>query len=95
MTKDMLRTIVVPIIAFAVFLGIWSIAAVRIETSLGTVPGPLQVLRQAQTLVVEYQQERTKARIFYQKQKEEYAQKLAMDPGPMSGSAGTPASPRI
>ncbi|MDD2762151.1 MAG: ABC transporter permease, partial [Methylomonas sp.] len=31
----------VPVIAFVLFLGLWSITAARINTSLGAIPGPV------------------------------------------------------
>lgn len=72
-------TIGIPLAAFAVFLGIWSIAASKIETSLGRVPGPLQVLAQGQTLVVEYTQEKQKQKEFYQRQAQQNAKLKAED----------------
>ena len=72
-------TIIIPLVAFGVFLGIWSISASKIETSLGKVPGPLQVLAQAKTLVVEYNEEKQKQKAFYQKQSEQNSKLLAED----------------
>ncbi len=72
-------TIGIPMAAFAVFLMLWSFTASRIETSLGKIPGPIQVLAQAKALGVEYGEEKAKEKAFYQKQKEGNAQKLALD----------------
>ena len=38
--ENLIRTLGVPLFAFAVFLGIWHMGASQIETSLGKVPGP-------------------------------------------------------
>ena len=37
--KEMLRVIGVPVIAVLVFLGLWSVGASSIQTSLGAIPG--------------------------------------------------------
>ncbi len=39
--QEALRAFVLPLIAFVLFLGLWSASAARIETSLGQVPGPI------------------------------------------------------
>ena len=70
----------IPAMAFLVFLGIWSMASARIDTSLGKLPGPPQVWVQAQDLWKEHWTEQAKQKEFYQKQAEQNAQKLAEDP---------------
>jgi nitrate/nitrite transport system permease protein len=70
----------IPAGAFAVFLMIWSLTASRIETSLGNIPGPMQVLGQAKALAIEYQEERQKRKEFYQRQSQQNAKRLAEDP---------------
>ncbi len=74
------RVFVVPLLAMLLFLGAWSSAASRIETSLGAVPGPAQVWQQAERLLDEHQRERQKAEAFYQRQQQRNADKLAVDP---------------
>ena len=49
--RALLMGLGVPLIALAIFLALWSATASRIETSLGAVPGPAQVLEQAVVLV--------------------------------------------
>ena len=49
--QEAARIFVLPLIAFVVFLGLWSYSAARIETSLGQVPGPVAVWGQAANLV--------------------------------------------
>jgi nitrate/nitrite transport system permease protein len=70
------KAIGIPIAAFAIFLGLWSMSASRIQTSLGTVPGPAQVFAQAQTLFAEYWEEKQKAKAFYEKQAQQNPQKV-------------------
>lgn len=70
----------IPTVAFLIFLGIWSVASARINTSLGKLPGPPQVLSQAQELWKEHWAETRKQKEFYQKQADQNTQKLAEDP---------------
>ncbi len=53
-----------PALAFAVFLALWAAAAARIETSIGALPGPVQVLDAARSLVADHRAERAKAAEF-------------------------------
>jgi nitrate/nitrite transport system permease protein len=70
----------VPLLAIAFFLWMWSAGAARLQTSLGTVPGPVQVLAQAQNLLADHTAERAKRAAFYQRQEERNAKLLAADP---------------
>jgi nitrate/nitrite transport system permease protein len=58
--QEAVRVLVLPLLAFVVFLGLWSFSAARIETSLGQVPGPMEVWGQAANLVDEHRAERRK-----------------------------------
>ena len=69
-----------PAAALLIFLGLWAEGASHIETSLGTVPGPIQVWEQAVNLVDEHQRERQKEAAFYERQEQRNANKLAEDP---------------
>lgn len=73
-------TVGIPLVAFAVFLGCWSAAASKIETSLGKLPGPMAVFEQAKSLTAEYFTERTKEKEFHQRQVEKNAKILAENP---------------
>ncbi|MBK8971130.1 MAG: ABC transporter permease [Hahellaceae bacterium] len=75
-----LRAVGVPLLAFAIFIGIWGAAASRIETSLGTLPGPSQVMEQAGNLWQEHQAERAKADAFYERQTTRNEERLANNP---------------
>ena len=70
----------VPLVAFVLFLALWSVAASRIQTSLGAVPGPVQVADQAVVLVKEHFAEREREAAFYERQTERNKERLAEDP---------------
>ncbi|MDZ4252887.1 MAG: ABC transporter permease [Sulfuritalea sp.] len=74
------RAVVVPAIAMAIFLALWSFAAARVQTSLGAVPGPMAVFNLAGGLVTEHIAERALAQEFYVRQEERNRAKLAEDP---------------
>ena len=59
------RNVGVPLLAFAIFLGGWALVASRIETSIGTVPGPSAVWEQSKALVADHYAEREKEAQFY------------------------------
>ena len=80
MFKGMLRSLAIPLLAFALFLGVWNSLAARVETSLGQMPGPAQVWSQAMVLIDEHYAERDKETAFYARQEERNAEKLAADP---------------
>ena len=63
----LIRNLLVPFIALCVFLGLWSIGAKHVETSLGTLPGPAEVWEQTVTLYDEHNAERAKADDFYER----------------------------
>lgn len=73
----LIKNVLVPLVALAVFLLVWAAGASRVETSLGTLPGPKQVLEQSQVLVQEYQAERAKEAEYYVKLDEKVAQAKA------------------
>ena len=79
-TKDFLRLAGVPFLAISLFLLVWSGTASQIETSLGTVPGPVKVWEQAMQLYDEHRQEREKEAAFMQRQEKRNADKLADNP---------------
>ena len=75
-----MSTIGIPLLAIAVFLALWSMSAAKVQTSLGTLPGPAQVWDQAKQLVVEHREERNKEDAFYERQHKRNEAKLAKDP---------------
>lgn len=74
------HAVLVPLMAMAIFLGLWSFAAARVQTSLGAVPGPLAVYQLALGLAGEHFAERAKQQAFYVRQEERNRAKLAEDP---------------
>ncbi|MGE0700595.1 MAG: ABC transporter permease, partial [Hyphomicrobiaceae bacterium] len=74
--KDLWQQLCVPLIGIAAFLGVWAWAAPQVKTSLGAIPGPVQVWSQALSLHSDHLAERAKEKAFYQRQDERNA-KLA------------------
>jgi nitrate/nitrite transport system permease protein len=80
MLRNILMTAGVPVLALALFMGLWSASASRIQTSLGAVPGPVQVFDQAVALVKDHLAEREKRAAFYERQDKRNAERKAEDP---------------
>ncbi len=80
MARALFMNLGVPVIAFAMFLGLWAFSASRIQTSLGAVPGPAQVAEQVATLLADHVAERQKRAEFYKRQDERNKERLAEDP---------------
>ncbi|MCI0505474.1 MAG: ABC transporter permease [Gammaproteobacteria bacterium] len=80
-TTVLFRFIGLPMLALMVFLGAWSGVASQIKTSLGQLPGPVDVWGQAMTLVDEHNAERAKEAAFYERQEKRNAEELEKDPG--------------
>ncbi len=74
------RLLGVPVVAFAVFLGLWSHLASQVETSLGKIPGPVAVYEEAVSLWEDHKIQRDKEAAFYERQEKRNARKLAEDP---------------
>lgn len=74
------KYVALPLAGFLVFLLLWSATAQRIDTSLGTFPGPAAVAEQFEALLLEHQRAREKERAFYQRQEERNAKRIAEDP---------------
>jgi len=74
------KSLLLPILAFGVFLMLWSSVASQIQTSLGVVPGPVQVWEQAVTLYEEHNEERTSEQAFMDRQTKRNEAKLAKNP---------------
>jgi nitrate/nitrite transport system permease protein len=61
------QVFMVPLIAFGIFLLLWSAGARNVETSLGQFPGPSMVWDQAVALYGEHKDERLKEDAFYER----------------------------
>lgn len=78
--KQWAASLTVPFIGILLFLGVWQIGAPKIVTSLGAVPGPVEVFQQFTGLVGEHMEARDKETAFYERQEKRNAAKLAKDP---------------
>lgn len=70
----------IPLFAIAVFLFFWHLGAAKVITSLGQVPGPVQVWEQVTVLVDEHQQAREREQAFYDRQIKRFEARMAKDP---------------
>lgn len=61
------RNVGIPLLALGACLLVWAGVASRIETSIGTVPGPAAVWEQSKALVADHYAEREKEAQFYQR----------------------------
>jgi nitrate/nitrite transport system permease protein len=74
------RGLGVPLVAIVAFLLAWGAVAPRIDTSLGTLPGPAQVWAQAVGLYDAHVAERAKQAAFFERQEQRNAEILKADP---------------
>jgi nitrate/nitrite transport system permease protein len=82
--RQILLQIGIPVLAFFTFLLAWQQVARSVETSLGTLPGPAQVIDAARGLAGEYREERAREADYYARQAERNAQARAADSGAVS-----------
>lgn len=75
-----LRGIGIPLAAILAFLLVWAQVSQQIETSLGTIPGPVQVWDEAVGLWDDHRAQRKKADAFYERQEERNRKKLEKNP---------------
>lgn len=69
-----------PALGLALFLMLWQVGAQQVNTSLGTFPGPLEVVEQWSNLVAEHQQEAEREQAFYERQEARNAALLQENP---------------
>ena len=67
---ELKRVLLIPVLGIVAFLLVWGVLAPQVQTSLGTVPGPVEVWEQAKNLWADHVREREKAAAFYQRQDE-------------------------
>ena len=79
--RVILRYVAPPLLGIMVFLGMWQVGASHVHTSLGTLPGPVAVMKQAGNLYQEYQNEKERETAFHERQIERKARFLAENPG--------------
>lgn len=78
--KAIVHQVVVPFLAILLFLGLWQLGASRIETKLGSIPGPGEVLAAWNTLMDEADREKEKEAAFQSRQRERNARLIAAEP---------------
>ena len=71
------RLLGVPLLAISLFLLAWGVLAPKVQTSLGAVPGPVQVWEQVGALHEDAQREAEKEVAFYDRQNERNAEHIA------------------
>ncbi|HFD3974518.1 TPA: ABC transporter permease [Vibrio parahaemolyticus] len=74
------RLVLLPVIGLLIFLAMWHLVAREVQTSLGTLPGPVQTFQQFSNLVDDHWQEREKEQAFIERQEKRNAAKLAKNP---------------
>jgi len=75
--NELKRVLLIPLCGIAIFLIAWAVLAPKVHTSLGAIPGPAQVLEQAQNLIEDHARERSKADAFYARQDTRNAKLIA------------------
>ena len=70
----------IPMLALALFVVAWSQIAPRIDTSLGTVPGPVAVWEEAVNLVADHKAQRERRAAFYERQRARNEALIAENP---------------
>ena len=78
--QQRITALIVPFIGILIFLAIWQVGAPKIVTSLGAVPGPVQVFGQFKGLVTEHNEQRDKEVAFIKRQEVRNAKKLEKNP---------------
>jgi nitrate/nitrite transport system permease protein len=79
--RGFLRGLVPPMLGIVAFLVLWHVGASGVETSLGKLPGPIDVLGQAGNLYQESRAESAREVEFYKQQEVRKAEFLAENPG--------------
>ena len=77
---DLFNLVGLPLIAIGLFLLLWAGAASQVKTSLGELPGPVQVWEQAGNLYDDHLRERERGEAFLERQRVRNEERLAADP---------------
>jgi nitrate/nitrite transport system permease protein len=78
--KELWRALGIPLVAIAIFLAAWGFLAPKVKTSLGVLPGPVQVWQQTENLWAEHLAARAKEQAFFERQEKRNAKILAENP---------------
>ncbi len=74
---ELKQQLLVPLLGIVAFLAAWAYLAPQVQTSLGAIPGPMQVLEQAGNLWDDHLAARDKEAAFYERQEERNAKLIA------------------
>lgn len=74
---ELKRVLVIPLLGIVIFVTAWGVLAPRVQTSLGAIPGPVQVWEQAGVLWADHWAEREKEAAFYRRLEARNAQLVA------------------
>ncbi|MFK7901661.1 MAG: ABC transporter permease [Nitratireductor sp.] len=66
--NELRQVLLIPLLGIMAFLLAWAVLAPQVQTSLGAVPGPIQVFEQGGALWKDHVRERDKAAAFYERQ---------------------------
>ncbi|HEX7776594.1 MAG TPA: ABC transporter permease [Parvibaculum sp.] len=69
--------LLIPLVGIGVFLLAWGLLAPQVKTSLGAIPGPVQVWQQGESLWAGYQAEKQREADFYARQDQRNAELVA------------------
>jgi nitrate/nitrite transport system permease protein len=64
------KTLLAPVLGILIFVGLWAFSAPKVDTSLGALPGPVEVAEQGKALWAEYQATQVDKAEFYARQEE-------------------------
>ncbi|TNE64074.1 MAG: ABC transporter permease [Alphaproteobacteria bacterium] len=78
--KALWKGLGIPLLSIAIFLLLWAQLAPKVNTSLGTIPGPAEVSDAFSSLVADHDAERAKAAAFYERQETRNAKRLEANP---------------
>ncbi len=64
---ELKQRLLIPLLGICIFITLWAVFAPKVNTSLGAVPGPVQVWNQVGGLWQDHKRERAKADAFYER----------------------------
>lgn len=90
--KQIWQLLGVPVLSICLFLMAWAAVAPTVQTSLGAIPGPVQVWEQVQNLNADAERTRERAADFYKRQETRNADRIANgeEPRPIREFTGAP-----
>lgn len=74
---ELKHKLAIPLLGIALFLGAWAALAPQVQTSLGAIPGPVDVWEQVGEIRADMQREKEKEAAFYERQEERNAKLIA------------------